>query len=282
MRANPSPTRAEPASTGADPSRPGTPPSPTRSGPGSPSSVRRQRRRRLLLASAPIVLLAAFIAVKLVSLNLVHEQTLAAYRSADRAQTVAWGERQGWFNVVEQFRSPFAIGDGHVLDGDFVRARPWFEQAFVLVPKGGLDDCKVRVNLGLTYERLGDAAKAGERTLEWQQFYAKGIEITKNRPPLRDLPDRGGQTGEQLRLAQQRMEDKSSQGPTPQPDQQAPRPGPPQTVPQPDPDAQDLPGERQQERLREQQKQNTIERERRLGDRAIPPGGGSNPYPQPW
>jgi hypothetical protein len=193
-----------------------------------------------------------------------------------------WGERQGWFNIVEQFRAPFAIGDAHVLDGDFIRARPWFEQAFGLVPKGGVDDCKVRVNLGLTYERLGDAAKAGERTLEWQQFYAKGIEITKNRPPLCDLPERGGQTGEQLRQAQQRMEEKSREAPASPPDQQGPPTGPPLSGPQREPDAQDLPSERQQERLREQQKQNTVERERRLGDRAIPPGSGSNPYPRPW
>lgn len=281
LRPHPLHTPAAPADQPRAPTPRRRSPRGTRSAGSAPNRL--LRRRRLLLASAPIVLLLVFVAVKLLSLNLVHDRTLAAYRGADRTQTLAWGERQGWFNIVERFRAPFAVGDAYVLGDDFVRARPWFEQAFDLVPKGGIDDCKVRVNLGLTYERLGDAAKAGERTLEWEQFYAKGIEITKNRPPLCDLPDRGGNTGEQLREAQQRMQGKSQQAPGPQqpgdnvPPSNTPRPGP-----QREPDAQSLPSQRQQQLLRERQKQNTMERERRLGDRAVPPGGGSNPYPQPW
>ena len=165
-----------------------------------------------------------------VSLNLVHAQTLDAYEAGDKPRTLTWGERQGWVNVVEPFRSPFAIGDAHVLSGHFELARPWFEQAFEQVPKGGIDDCKVRVNLGLTYEALGDAAKARERTDEWKQYYDKGITITKERPPLCEAPE-GGQTGEQLQQAQQRMEQKNSDAP-PQdqqpPDEPQQQPGPSQ------------------------------------------------------
>ena len=142
----------------------------------------------------------------------MHAQTLDAYVAGDKPRTILWGERQGWVNVVEPFRSPFAIGDAHVLSGHFDLARPWFEQAFEQVPKGGIDDCKVRVNLGLTYEALGDAAKARERTDEWKQYYAKGITITKERPPLCEAPD-GGKTGEQLQQAQQRMEQKNADAP---------------------------------------------------------------------
>ena len=151
----------------------------------------RRRRRRLLLGSAPVVVLLVLVAARLLSLNLVHAQTLDAYEAGDKPRTLLWGERQGWVNVVEQFRSPFAIGDAHVLSGHFELARPWFEQAFEQVPKGGIDDCKVRVNLGLTYEALGDAAKARERTDEWKQYYDKGIAITKERPPLCEAPDGG-------------------------------------------------------------------------------------------
>lgn len=277
------PLRTERPPTSPDPGSTARRRSAARLASASYGPTRRLRRRRLLLASAPVVLLLVFVAAKLLSLNLVHERTLAAYRATDRGQTLVWGERQGWFNIVEQFRAPLAVGDAYVLGGDFVRARPWFEQAFDLVPKGGIDDCKVRVNLGLTYERLGDAAKAGDRIVEWEQFYAKGIEITKNRPPLCDLPESGEQTGERLRQAQQRMQDKSQQAPAPQqPGQQNTSPNQVQPGPQREPDAQNLPSQRQQERLREQQKQNTMERERRLGNRGLPPGGGSNPYPQPW
>lgn len=245
----------------------------------------RRRRRRLLLASAPVVVLLLLVAARLLSLNLVHAQTLSAYQAGDKPRTLTWGERQGWVNVVEQFRSPFAIGDAHVLSGHFELARPWFEQAFEQVPKGGIDDCKVRVNLGLTYEALGDAAKARERTDEWKQFYDKGIKITKERPPLCEAPE-GGQTGDQLRQAQQRMEQKSSDAP-PQ-DQQGqqqndeqPQPGPSQP-PQPTPDPGNTPSQEEQDYLKEQQRQNTIERNQQQQGAETVPGDGSQSYPKPW
>lgn len=243
----------------------------------------RRRRRRLLLASAPVVALLVLVAARLLTLNLVHAQTLAAYQAGDRSRTLMWGERQGWVNVVEQFRSPFAIGDAHVLSGHFDLARPWFEQAFEEVPKGGVDDCKVRVNLGLTYEALGDAAKARERTDEWKQFYDKGIAITKERPPLCDAPE-GGQTGEQLKQAQQRLEAKRSDAPPqdgPQQSQPSPQPTPGQP-PQPTPDPGKTPSQEQQNLLKELQRRSTIERNQQQDSTDTPPADGSPAYPKPW
>ena len=224
------------------------------------------------------------VAARLLSLNLVHEQTLDAYRAGDKPRTLLWGERQGWVNVVEPFRSPFAIGDAHVLSGHFDLARPWFEQAFEQVPKGGVDECKVRVNLGLTYEALGDAAKARERTDEWKQYYDKGITITKERPPLCEAPD-GGKTGEQLKQAQQRMEQKnadarrrsSSRRRTSSSPARASRPSrsriPGKT-----------PSQQEQDYLQEQQRQNTIERnqQQQQGSDDTSPGDSTPTVPKPW
>ena len=244
----------------------------------------RRRRRRLLLASAPVVVLLLLVATRLLTLNLVHAQTLAAYQAGDKPRTLTWGERQGWVNVVERFRSPFAIGDAHVLSGHFDLARPWFEQAFEEVPRGGIDDCKVRVNLGLTYEALGDAAKARGRTDEWKQFYDKGITITKERPPLCDAPE-GGQTGDQLQQSQQRMETKRSDAPPQdQPSQGEPQPQPAPSQPaQPTPDPGKTPSQEDQNYLKEQQRRNTIERNQQQQDNNDTlPGDGSPSYPKPW
>jgi hypothetical protein len=231
------------------------------------------------------VVLLVLMAVKLVSLNLVHAQTLDAYRAGDKERTLTWGNRQGWVNVVEPFRAPFAVGDAHVLTGHFALARPYFEEAFELVPKGGLDECKVRVNLGLTYEALGDAAKAQERTDEWKQYYDKGLAVTSGRPPVCDAPE-GGQTGEQLSQAQQRMQDKRSDaapGPDDPQDQQGDQqPSPtPQPTPTPDPDR--TPSQEEQDYLQEQQRQNTMERNLQQNDHnGEIPGGDGQLYPKPW
>ena len=242
----------------------------------------RARRRRLLLGSLPFVVLLAFVATRLVTLNLVHNQTLAAYQAGDSAATQAWGERQGWVNVVEQFRSPFAVGDAHVLTGQFEAARPWFEKAFEQVPKGGIDDCKVRVNLGLTYEALGDAAKARERTAEWKQFYDKGIKITQERPKLCDAPE-GGQTGEQLQQAEQRMESKN-QNEQPAPSDPTPNDPSKPADPQPTPDPGKTPSELKQELLKQQQQRNTAERNQQQDndDRTLPGGDDGTGVAKPW
>lgn len=230
-------------------------------------------------------MLIAFVATRLVTLNLVHNQTLAAYQAGDPTATQTWAERQGWVNVVEQFRSPFAVGDAHALAGQFEVARPWFEQAFEQVPKGGIDDCKVRVNLGLTYEALGDAAKAAERAAEWKQFYDKGIKIVQERPNLCDAPE-GGQTGQQLQQAEQRMQSKNQDQDQDQPAPPEPQPADPAKPadPQPAPDPGKTPSELQQELLKEQQQRNTTERNQQQDndDRTLPDGGDGSGVAKPW
>jgi len=244
-----------------------------------PSAPRLLRRRRLLVASAPVALLLLFVALRLLTLNPVHERTLAGYLAGDKPQTLSWAEKLGWVNVVESFRAPFAVGDAHVLSGHFALARPAFEEAFDLVPKGGVEECKVRVNLGLTYEALGDMAKARERTEEWKQFYDKGIAITRDRPPVCEAPE-GGQTGQQLDQAQERMQEKSQ--PAPGQPQPTPETSPaPQPTPTPDPAK--TPSQEQQDALREQQRRSTIERnEERGNDDRVAPGGDTGGYPRPW
>ncbi|MEO7754121.1 MAG: hypothetical protein ABIS35_11985 [Terracoccus sp.] len=253
---------------------------PSRTGAALPPRLRR-RRRRLLLASAPVVVLVAVLALRLLTLNLVADRTLEAWTSGDRPTMSAWAQRQGWVDVVERFRAPFALGDAAVLGGRFAQARPSFEQAFALVPRGGLDDCKVRVNLALTYEALGDAARAAERTDEWQQFYAKGKALTEGRPALCDSPDGEG-SGQRLQDAQQRMDSKSADPPPADAPPSDPSPQP-QPAPQPTPDPQRTPSQQEQDLLQEMQRRNTVERNEQLGtgDRRDPQDGGPA-VPKPW
>ncbi|MCU1536014.1 MAG: hypothetical protein JWP82_365, partial [Humibacillus sp.] len=242
-------------------------------GPRPPlSAQQRRRRRRLVLASLPVVVLLVLGALRLLTLNLVAAQTVAAYEAGDRAATQQWGERQGWVEIVEPFRSAFAIGDSHVLTGSFALARPWFEQALDAVDKGGVDECRVRVNLGLTYEALGDAAQAQGRSIEAKQFYDKGIDTTSRRPPLCDAPE-GQRTGEALQQAQERMQGKSADPAQPpaqtSPDQPGDTPTPQQTpqptpAPQPTPNPENTPSQERQELLQEQRRQNTVERNEQL------------------
>ena len=116
----------------------------------------RRRRRRLALWSAPPALLALAVAAKLLSVGVL---------GASAGQSFDAGEQEGvataasWLqvaNILEPHKGLFVSGDAHVLAGDFAAARKDFESA--LEVGAGVDECRVRVNLVLSIEKLGDAA----------------------------------------------------------------------------------------------------------------------------
>ena len=166
-----------------------------------------------------------------------------------------------------------------VLSGHFGLARPWFEEAFELVPKGGIEECKVRVNLGLTYEALGDEARARAdgRVASVLREGTGG----HSRAPAALRRAEGGETGEQLDQAEERMEEKNQ----PQPARMSSLLGgePADSPSRPRSLIRRAPSQEQQDLLREQQRQNTIERNEQRGtdDRDEPEGGGGS-YPRPW
>ncbi|MFC8038395.1 hypothetical protein ACFUOZ_03440 [Paenarthrobacter sp. NPDC057355] len=119
------------------------------------ASNERRRRRHLAFWSAPAAVLALATAAKLLSVGILGgtaENDFAAGRYDAVAQAATW---LGVANVLEPHKAPFASGDAAVLAGDFAAARTEFEAALKSGP--GADECKVRVNLALTIEKLADS-----------------------------------------------------------------------------------------------------------------------------
>ncbi|SEJ69555.1 hypothetical protein SAMN04487917_11030 [Arthrobacter sp. yr096] len=115
-----------------------------------------RRRHRLALWSAPAALIALAVAAKLLSVGVLGG---AAAESFATGQSDGVGRAAAWLgvaNVLEPHKALFASGDAHVLGGDFAAAREDFEAS--LRAGAGDDECKVRVNLVLSIEKLGDAA----------------------------------------------------------------------------------------------------------------------------
>ncbi|UXM90036.1 hypothetical protein [Paenarthrobacter sp. JL.01a] len=124
------------------------------------ASNARRRRRRLALWSAPVAVLALAAAAKLLSVGILGGTAEGGFAAGNReavAQAATW---LGVANVLEPHKAPFASGDAAVLAGDFTAARTEFEVALKSGP--GTDECKVRVNLALTIEKLADSAEESE------------------------------------------------------------------------------------------------------------------------
>ncbi|MDD0858348.1 hypothetical protein NHF46_12390 [Arthrobacter alpinus] len=82
--------------------------------PGAPSlqAAARHRRRKLLLMAAPAVLATAVVALKLLSLPLAAGQAAHAYEAGNADGTVRAGQAMGVLNMVERYKSHFAVGMG--------------------------------------------------------------------------------------------------------------------------------------------------------------------------
>lgn len=115
----------------------------------------------LLLWCVVAVLACLLCAAKLISVTPLADQASDAFQ---RSNAAALSKATSWLavaNWVEPHKALFAAGDAFVVSGDFRNARPAFEAALSRSPED--DSCKVRVNLALTIEKLGDGSvSAGE------------------------------------------------------------------------------------------------------------------------
>ncbi|MGJ3191258.1 hypothetical protein [Paenarthrobacter sp. FR1] len=179
--------------------------------------ARRRPLRRALWSAAP-ALAALAVAVKLVSAGLLGSSAQEAFTSG---QQDAVDRAASWLsvaNVVEPYKAQFAAGDAHVLAGDFGAARTDFEAA--LRAGSGTEECKVRVNLVLTIEKLGDTA-AGNLS-EAARLYQEALDTAKASPPQCHEAGSSNAAGEGASLdsAADRLAGKISAGETPSMDAQ--------------------------------------------------------------
>ena len=186
----------------------------------------KQRRRRLLLVSAIPVLAAVALAVKLLSVGYLGGQAAGAYGSGDQAAVASAASGLGIANFVEPHKAPFAAGDALVLNGDYAGARSRFEASLAVAPPA--DECKVRVNLVLSIERLADqAAETGstgaQAGTDAAELYDDGLAVVKAAPPgcfspggNQDSANGSDGEGERLREAEGRLQAKADKLGTPE------------------------------------------------------------------
>lgn len=172
----------------------------------------RRRQRRLALWTAPPALLALAVAAKLLSVGMLGDSAADAYESGKEEGVAAAASLLQLVNVVEPYKAHFTSGDAAVLAGDFTAARKEFEAA--LQAGSGLDECKVRVNLVLSVEKLGDAtATAGDQS-EAATLFGEALEITGSSPAQcrEEGPGNSAGEGDRLGAATDRLKAKIAAG----------------------------------------------------------------------
>ena len=158
-----------------------------------------RRKRRLLWAALPAaVVLAA--SVKLLSLAPLGAAAEDAFGDGNAPALAAAADWLGILNLVEPYKADFARGDAYALRGDFEAARTSFERALRGAPES--DGCRIRVNLALSIEKLGDARRNTDGVAA-KAFYLDALAVIKAAPPgCFAAGGRGNADGEGKRLSE--------------------------------------------------------------------------------
>ncbi|MFJ4025811.1 hypothetical protein ACIPWF_01860 [Paenarthrobacter sp. NPDC089989] len=188
--------------------------------PGTEAGNARRRKRRLALWSAPAALAALAVAAKLLSIGALGGAAAEAFAAGNQHGVSDAAGGLLFANVLEPHKALVASGDAHVVAGDFTSARSEFTKALNVGP--GDDECKVRVNLALSIEKLGDSA-ASSRDPQAAALYAEALEVVQEAPASchEDGPGNGDGEGQRLDAARERLEAKktSYSGESPSKDQ---------------------------------------------------------------
>ncbi|MFK0001033.1 hypothetical protein [Paenarthrobacter sp. NPDC090522] len=187
---------------------------------GTEASSARRRKRRLAWWSAPAALAALAVAAKLLSVGALGGAAAEAFAAGNQHGLSDAVGGLLFANVLEPHKALVASGDAHVLAGDFISARSDFTKALQAGP--GDDECRIRVNLALSIEKLGDSA-ASSRDPQAAALYAEALEVVQEAPGSCHEDGPGNREGEGQRLdaAGERLEAKktSHSGESPSKDQ---------------------------------------------------------------
>jgi len=137
-------------------------------------------RRRLLLFSAPVVIVALLVAVKLISAVTAGNSASSHFAEGQVSALRTDVATMRIVDVIEPAKAPFAAGTLAVLEGRLDEADAHFSEALT---RAGADlACPVRVNLELVRERQGDLAAWEGQPDDARTFYAGALTVVQGAP----------------------------------------------------------------------------------------------------
>ncbi|KUI13079.1 hypothetical protein AU193_04935 [Mycobacterium sp. GA-1285] len=137
-------------------------------------------RRRLLLVSAPVVVVALAIALKLVSAVVAGDSAVSDFADRDAEGLRGDVAVMSSFNIVEPAKASFAAGTLAVLDDRLADADAHFSEALNRTARDR--SCPVLINLELVRERQGDVDAWENRPDTARDRYLSALDLVENAP----------------------------------------------------------------------------------------------------
>ncbi len=137
-------------------------------------------RRRLLLLSVPVVIVALFIAYKMISVVIAGNAAVSDFRRHDVGALRDDISTLSFLNVIEPDSVALAHGDLAALDGQLGEADSRFS---ALMSRTDVSQsCPVRINAELVRETQGDLAARDGRLDQAERRYLAALTVIKDAP----------------------------------------------------------------------------------------------------
>jgi len=173
--------------------------------------ARRRRRARYLLWSLPVLVALVYVAVRLIGLQVVNQTAIDLYDAG--AYGASEDRSTGLLDqtLIEPYLPWFNRGDARAAQEQYTDAIDDFERALALAPAER--QCDVRVNLALSWEKLGDIYTAAGFPEGAKQLYAaslaviaEGDDCVPPEPAGQDLAEAGPRVQAKIDQAEQQAE----------------------------------------------------------------------------
>ena len=169
------------------------------------------KRLAWYLFTIPLVVVLVVAAFKLIGLSVTTQAAINAFNNGQFERSIEQSESLMDFNVIEPYIPYFNRGDAYAASEMFVVSIDDFERALELAPEQ--KKCDVRVNLALSWERLGDVYAAAGFPDGAKQLYqaalaviAEGDDCLPPEPAGLDLAQAGPRVQAKLDQADQQAQ----------------------------------------------------------------------------
>jgi tetratricopeptide (TPR) repeat protein len=166
----------------------------------SPEELNKKRKHTRLaysLAALPIAILILLLGVKVFSMYWDGHNVVSSYSKKDYSNSQKAAEQSKKINFLESWRAYYNSGTAYAADKKYDNAQQDLETALDLVPSG-LNECAVRSNLAIVYEKQGDAySQSGDETKKLLKYAAAQQTIQKAPQECTSPPPPEGNDGDQ-------------------------------------------------------------------------------------
>jgi tetratricopeptide (TPR) repeat protein len=179
---------------------------------------RKRLRLILILASLPFLIVIGLFAGKAATMYINAQNTIDTFNDKSYSASANNAEKQKVTNFLEQWLAYYNSGTALSAEGEYEKAIPELNQALSYIQGSVPNECYVRANLALTYEKYADKLSAEGDTLNADKNYWSASDVVDKAPQECFPPNSGGsstseetsETGESMEQTKERSDSKNS------------------------------------------------------------------------